>query len=576
MRPIELLAPARNADIGIAAIDCGADAVYIAGPQFGARKDAGNPVSEIARLCSYASRYGARVFVTFNILLRDDEFPEVHSQMLECQKAGASAFIIRDPRLCLFEDITVPLHASTQCSIRSAERAREFERAGCGRVVLERQLDLPRIREICSSVQCEVEAFVHGALCVGYSGQCILSERLTGRSADRGECIQACRNLYDLVDETGRVWQKNKALLSLKDLNLLDDLTDLLDAGVTSLKIEGRLKNISYVRNVTRAYSLALDRIVAQHPDLYCRASFGRVEAGFTPSLDKTFNRSYTHLLLDTRSDDWANFEAPKSMGQKLGTVREVRPLGRGQAEVVLEDTRTALSNGDGFAFVAGSEIVGFRGDVCRPGHITCRLPQGLKAGTVLYRNLDRAFESYLDENPCRRVIGVEVSCRTAEREGGLLDVAFSARSEDGRTAEMRMTGLEASRNPKRELALYRNQIEKHSSVYAFSLSAQEGMPAHLGAAALNSVRRDLAVALDSQLCASVPMLNPQQREVIDYQVGRREGEVMRSRYCIRRQTGECLKSGGKSGRLFLMNNGRKFPLIFDCRNCEMAVGEAL
>ncbi len=576
MRSIELLAPARNADIGIAAIDCGADAVYIAGPQFGARKDAGNPVSEIARLCSYASRYGARVFVTFNILLRDDELPEVHSQMLECQQAGASAFIIRDPRLCLFEDITVPLHASTQCSIRTPERAQDFVRAGCGRVVLERQLDLPRIREICSSVQCEVEAFVHGALCVGYSGQCILSERLTGRSADRGECIQACRNLYDLMDETGRVWQKNKALLSLKDLNLLGDLTDLLDAGVTSLKIEGRLKNISYVRNVTRAYSLALDRVVAQYPDRYRRASYGRVESGFTPSLDKTFNRSYTRLLLDARSDDWANFEAPKSMGQKLGTVRDVRPLGRGQAEVILSDSRTALSNGDGFAFVSGSEIIGFRGDVCRPGYITCRLPQGLKAGTVLYRNLDRAFESYLDENPCRRFIGVEVSFSSSCREDGLLDVAFSARSEDGRTAEVRLTGLEASRNPERELALYRNQIEKHSSVYAFTFVEQDGDLAHLSAAALNSVRRDLAEALDGNPCGTLPMLNPQSREQIDYQVGRREGEVMRSKYCIRRQIGECLKSGGKPGRLFLVNNGRKFPLVFDCRNCEMAVLEQI
>ena len=205
MTPIELLAPARNADIGIAAIRCGADAVYIAGPDFGARKDAGNPVSEIEKLCAYAHRYGARVFVTFNILLREDELGQAHEQMLAAQRAGTDAFIIRDPRICLWEDINVPLHASTQCAIRDAARAREFEAAGCSRIILERELNLEQIRSICSAVSCEVECFVHGALCVSYSGQCTLSEAITGRSADRGECIQACRNLYDLEDTQGRV-----------------------------------------------------------------------------------------------------------------------------------------------------------------------------------------------------------------------------------------------------------------------------------------------------------------------------------------------------------------------------------
>ena len=254
MTPIELLAPARNADIGIAAIRCGADAVYIAGPDFGARKDAGNPVDEIARLCDYAHRYGARVFVTFNILLREDELEQAHSQMLAAQTAGADAFIIRDPRICLWEDINVPLHASTQCAIRDAARAREFEAAGCSRIILERELSLEQIRSICSAVSCEVECFVHGALCVSYSGQCTMSQALTGRSADRGECIQACRNLYDLEDLHGHVLARSKALLSLRDFNLSARLEELIDAGVSSFKIEGRLKNESYVKNVVRYY----------------------------------------------------------------------------------------------------------------------------------------------------------------------------------------------------------------------------------------------------------------------------------------------------------------------------------
>ena len=263
---LELLSPARNADIGIAAINCGADAVYIAGPQFGARKDAWNTVEDIARLCEYAHKFGVKVFVTVNILLRDDEMDEVHRQMLQEQEAGVDAFIIRDIRICSWQDITVPLHASTQCAIRSLEDARRYASAGCSRIVLERELPMATVKEICEGAGCEVECFVHGALCVGYSGECRLSEYLNGRSADRGECVQACRSMYDLVDDSGKVIVRNKALLSLKDLNLYDRLPELAAAGVCSFKIEGRLKSISYVRNITRYYSEALDAIVASEP----------------------------------------------------------------------------------------------------------------------------------------------------------------------------------------------------------------------------------------------------------------------------------------------------------------------
>ncbi len=575
MRPIELLAPARNADIGIAAIDCGADAVYIAGEQFGARKDAGNPISEIERLCAYASEFGARVFVTFNILISDDELSEVHSQMLQCQKAGASAFIIRDPRLCLFDDITVPLHASTQCSIRSVERAREFERAGCGRVVLERQLSLSQIREICSSVDCEVECFVHGALCVGYSGGCILSQTLTGRSADRGECVQACRNLYDLADDSGKIWARNKALLSLKDLNLCDDLQSLLDAGVSSLKIEGRLKNISYVRNVVRAYSLALDKIIASSPGRYCRASRGRVEGGFTPSLDKTFNRGYTRLCLEDRNDDWANFDTPKSMGEKVARVRRLNLLGGGKAEVMLDRQVADLSNGDGFAFVSGSKITGFRADICKEGKIVCRPPEGLVPGVELYRNLNRAFEKYMDENPCRRYMAVQVRYGVLS-EGPELKISFSAQSEDGRQAEVCLEAAPRATNPERAKAMFHSQIEKHTGVFAFELAPiGQTLPlAFLSAAELNSVRRDLAQRLSSQPCNAEQMYNPQEKREIAYDIGRRDAELLRSKYCIRAQIGQCLKKGGRRANLYLLNNGRRFPLLFDCRACEMAVLE--
>ncbi len=569
MRPIELLAPARNADIGIAAIDCGADAVYIAGPQFGARKDAANPVSEIERLCDYASKFGVRVFVTFNILLRDDELPLVHSQMLECQEAGASAFIIRDPRLCLFPDIKVPLHASTQCSIRDLSRARLFQEAGCGRVVLERQLSLEQIRQISSGLDCEVECFVHGALCVGYSGGCILSESLTGRSADRGECVQACRNLYDLADGEGHVRLKDKALLSLKDLNLSEDLYSLLQAGVTSLKIEGRLKNISYVRNVTRHYSLLLDAVIAEHKEEYRRASYGRVMEGFTPSLDKTFNRAYTRLCLEKDKSDWANFEAPKSMGEMLAVVKKVENKGMHASEITLDRKVEDLSNGDGFAFIDKSQIVGFRADVCHDGKIVCRAPKGLVPGVVLYRNLNRSFEKHVEENPCRRYIQVEV------RYGVENDaIKFSAESEDGRSAEVLLEAGDWAVNAERAKAMYYSQIGKHVEEYAFKLDEMaEDLPlAHLSSSQLNSVRRELAQRLSATPCRGMQMCNPQTRRMVNCDSGRRDGELLRSKYCIRAQIGQCLKKGGKKGKLYLVNNGRRFPLLFDCGACEMAV----
>ena len=297
MISLELLAPARTADIGIAAIDCGADAVYIAGPGFGARQAAGNSLEDIARLCAYAHRFGARIFLTVNTIVYDGELEEVHALMRAAQEAGVDAFIVQDLALTQWEDITVPLHASTQCAIRTPEKARWLSSLGFSRLVLERELSLAQVREIAAAVDCEIEAFVHGALCVCYSGQCYLSEHLAGRSANRGACVQACRSLYDLVDGDGKVLLRDKALLSLKDFRLLDALPDLAEAGVTSFKIEGRLKNISYVRNVVREYSLALDRLVAAHPEKYRRASFGTVSQGFAPARTKPSTGGIPHSI---------------------------------------------------------------------------------------------------------------------------------------------------------------------------------------------------------------------------------------------------------------------------------------
>ena len=470
MRSLELLAPARNKEIGIAAIDCGADAVYVAGPDFGARKDAGNSFEDIEELCSYAHGFGARVFVTYNTIAEDDELPEFKAQMLRSQRAGADAFIIRDGRICAWDGITVPLHASTQCAIRDLDRARLFEALGCGRIVLERQLPLETIREICAGVGCEVEVFVHGALCVCYSGDCRLSQYLDGRSADRGECIQACRSLYDLEDGSGRVLVRNKPLLSLKDLRLKDRLEQLALAGACSFKIEGRLKNASYVSNVVRDYSLALDAIVKKYPDRFRRASYGTVSGGFAPDTDKTFNRGYTQLYIDgERSRGWASADAAKSMGKAVGRIASIRRQASGGLEVRVRTGEAGLvfHNGDGFAFASENGVRGFRGDRCEGSTIFCKDVPGLKKGMALFRNIDAAFETELRTRSPRREIRVGLE---AEISGGYT-ITVRARSEDGReVASSFKADLERADNTERMSVLLHEQLSKRSGHYSFRL----------------------------------------------------------------------------------------------------------
>ena len=575
MQYLELLSPAGTADIGIAAIDCGADAVYIAGPDFGARKAAGNSFDDIARLCDYAHKFGVKVFVTYNISIRDDELDEMHAQMLKSQEAGADAFIIRDERICGWDDITVPLHASTQCAIRDAERAKHFQDLGCTRIVLERELSLEQIKAIRDAVDCEIEFFVHGALCVCYSGECRLSEYIDGRSADRGECIQACRSLYDLVDDRGNVLVKNKALLSLKDYNLHDRLEDLAEAGVCSFKIEGRLKNISYVRNITRYYDLALNALVAAHPDLYCRASFGRVTGGFDPAPEKTFNRGYTELYLDGKRGKWSSMDAPKSMGEAVGKVISLKRADRYNYELRIKPEKgVVLHNGDGFAFVSKNAISGFRGDVCDGNRILCKAVSGIHEGTMLYRNINTAFEKTLERDLCHREIPVSLKIKIH----GSWNIDITATTQDGREILSPFKAdLDTAENKERAEAMIREQLGKRSGHYAFTVTSleSEGKLPLLSASTLNSIRRLLASDLDSTPITKneIGVTHPQ-NVPSEYDGRRSNTPLMRSKYCIRYELGLCPKyQGAKEIRpLFLVNNGRKFKLDFDCKQCEMKV----
>lgn len=533
-------------DIGIAAIDCGADAVYIAGPAFGARQAAGNSMEDIRRLTEYAHRFGARIFLTLNTILFDNELAEAERLLAEAKDAGVDAIIAQD--LAVWELTDLPVHASTQCAIRTPEKARLYEGIGASRLVLEREMSLDQIRAIRSSVDCELEFFVHGALCVCYSGQCYMSERIAGRSANRGECIQACRSLYDLVDEDGNVLVRNKALLSLKDYNLKDRLKDLAEAGICSFKIEGRLKNISYVRNVVRAYSLALDELVAANPEKLRRVSFGRSEGGFTPDLAKTFNRGYTQLFLDgKRSGNWSSMDAPKSIGEEVGTVVSIAPMrqnysnGKRLSEeyvtitVRMKNPGDRLQNGDGFSFLSKGrgEIVGFRGDVCQGNRITCRNVTGLYPGAKLYRNLSNAFEKELESNLPVRTIPVSVDISvivvpvTSTSSGTEEDwspslpkrlseptysLKINAVSQDGRSVKLeREAGHNAAENPERMRGMFATQISKATGIYSFTLRSLEvetpdGSLPFLPTSALNAIRRDLAAALEEMPCRAIPL----------------------------------------------------------------------
>ena len=631
MKELELLAPARNADIGIAAIDCGADAVYIAGPAFGARQAAGNPVGEVRRLCAYAHRFGARVFVTFNTILYEEELDEARQLFRSLEEAGADAFIVQDLAVLDFGS-RVPLHASTQCAIRTPEQARFYESQGFARLVLERELSLQEVAAIRTAVSCELEGFVHGALCVCYSGNCYLSEYLAGRSANRGACVQACRSLYDLSDASGKVLLRDKALLSLRDYNLVDRLEDLAEGGICSFKIEGRLKNLSYVCNVVRAYSRALDALVAAHPDRWRRASFGTVRGGFEPDLSKTFNRGYTQLYLDGRRGPWAAMDTPKGMGERIGEVASVRSLNARECVVTVRPRGRdlKLSSGDGFAVVGREGIAGFRGDVCEGLQIRCKQVSGLQPGAALYRNLDVAFEKTLQTSRPERLLDVRLMLVSAVAEGtpataasDSLRGAFSliscdeegsgaaetglmlvAETEDGRRASVPLPEGEPADNQERMAALLQTQLSKKTGIYQFRFSPQNTLSLPLlPAARLNALRRDLAEALDQDPCRQRPLPEGRKTETgpgcapytykanvsnslaaVRYggagepayeQTHRTDAELMRTRYCVRYELGLCPRhhGSGTNAPLFLTNQGRRLQLTFDCARCEMTVG---
>lgn len=433
MRTIELLAPAKNLECGIAAIDHGADAIYIGASRFGARQSAGNSVEDIGKLCEYAHRYGVMVHVTINTIIYDDELEKTLALVRELVNVGVDAFLLQDMGLMskvreIVPD-TIALHASTQCDTRTWEKAQWLSEQGFDRIVLARELSVEEISEIHKRLpNLELEAFVHGALCVSYSGICYASQYCFGRSANRGACSQFCRLAFDLKDSDGKTIEHQRHLLSLKDMSQIDNLEALMRSGACAFKIEGRLKDINYVKNVVSAYSQRIDEIIRQHPREFRRASLGRVAYSFTPNLKKTFNRGYTSYFLNGRQADIFSPDTPKALGEFVGTVKEIR---RDSFNVA---GTSSFANGDGLCFLGNEQedkkasrqvngsnnsstrqpvnsptvLHGFRVNRAVGNRLyPYKMPHGLKPGMALYRNQDQAFDKELSGTTAIRKIPI-------------------------------------------------------------------------------------------------------------------------------------------------------------------------
>ena len=603
-RKIELLAPARNLECGIEAVNHGADAVYIGAPKFGARAAATNSMDDISRLTDYAHLYGVRIYVTVNTILKDEELKETEEMIWDLYDRGVDALIIQDMALTRLHLPPIPLHASTQMDNRMVEKVRFLTEAGFRQVVLARELSLDEIAAIHKACpDTALEVFVHGALCVSYSGQCYASQACFGRSANRGECAQFCRLPFSLVDADGRVVVKDKHLLSLKDMNRLDMLEQLLDAGATSLKIEGRLKDVAYVKNVTAAYRQRLDAILKRRKE-YVRASSGTCRIDFHPQPEKSFSRGFTHYFLEGRGEDVASFDTPKSLGEAMGTLKEQRGGWLSVAGV------KPFHNGDGVCYLDEQGCLkGFRVNRVEGNKL---FPAGnvprIRPRTPLFRNQDQEFERVLAHKSAERKIAVRM--RLEENAFGF---SLTAEDEDGNRVTQAFTHpKERARTP--QAGNLRTQLAKLGGTpyelaepACITLAEEWFVPSsvvaewrrqvveRLTAVRRINYRRELAVWKSTYHAYPATMLTylgnvmneEARRFYLDhgvkavapaYEKQPVDGAVlMFCRHCLRYSMGWCPvyqkgRSPYREPYYLASSDGRRFRLEFDCKNCQMKV----
>ena len=589
MRPLELLAPAKNLECGIAAIDHGADAVYIGPERFGARAAAGNSIDDIRQLCQYAHQYAVKVYATVNTLIYDDERADVERLLWQLYEAGVDAVLIQDMSILKMKLPPIALHASTQADNRTAETVRlQYER-GMRRVVLARELSVDEIAAIHASVpEVELEVFVHGALCVSYSGCCYASEYCFGRSANRGDCAQFCRMAFDLLDADGQVLAHDRYLLSLKDLNQIDHLQKLVEAGAVSFKIEGRLKNMAYVKNVTAAYSERLNAIIRQHPDTYCRASLGHCTYTFRPDLNRTFNRGFTHYFLNGRQPDIFSPNTPKAMGEYVGTVKELR----GNSFTVAGTARFA--NGDGLCYinnnVRAQALEGFRVNRAECNRLfPYTTHRSLRPGMALYRNEDVEFERLLSRKSSERKIPLTLSLEATPTGFSLTADVLRLTTDDASSVTATIDcEHQLAEKPQRD-NIVRQLTKLGGTPYECAeLRLSDDFNFFIPSSLLAELRRTLVERLLSvQLHGrkgNVPTVGTFHSHGgnVSFPRWERFGStmgpkpLMQCRHCLRYALGYCTKEHRKAPwrepLSLRLGDGRCFRLEFDCKTCQMNV----
>ena len=596
MRKIELLAPAKDYDTAVDAIDCGADAVYIGAGKFGARYSATNPIEDIARVAEYAHRYGVKVYATLNTLLFDSELEDAKAQALALIDAGVDALIVQDMAYWQM-NLPIPLHASTQTNCASTERVKFFENVGFERAILERSLSKREIAEIRKATTIELEAFVHGAICVSQSGRCFFSRSTSERSGNRGECSQPCRLEYDLCNDKGETIIKSKHLLSVRDMDLSARLGEMIDLGITSFKIEGRLKDRIYVRNIVSLYRQLLDKEIAKRSDVV-RSSVGRSTIEFEPNASHTFTRGAGEYFFDSKRRGVASFDTPKAMGERVGKV--VRTDRRG----IVLDRKHDLATGDGVCFIAngsliGTNVVGVEGE-----RVQLNRYDGVAVGVELFRNYNRLFSQAVERSRIKRTISADLFLQFENDS-----ITLTATDECGvsATATVAQASEEARDKAKGEEALRRQLSRSGDTIFevrnidipevrfapmsvigtlrreVFELLEKERLAQHPKAE--NIVRREVAQYPSKVLTPQDNVTNRLARkfytecgveeiaEGLDCRTSTAGEQVIISDYCIRREIGECLLEKPRlKGDLYLVRGTKRYHLCFDCKACQMKI----
>ena len=592
-KKIELLAPAKDCEVGMAAINHGADAVYIGGPDFGAREKASNTIQDIEKLCRHAALFDAKVYVTLNTLLYDNELERARKIAHDCWNAGVDALIVQDMKLLELDLPPIPLHASTQCDNLTVEKVQLLENLGFSQVVLGRELSLKQIHEIREKTTVPLEFFVHGALCVSHSGQCYLSQHIGNRSANRGACAQPCRLPWDLLDANGKVLIKNRHLLCLKDLNNSAHLEELMDAGITSFKIEGRMKDADYVKNVTAFYRQKLDEIFARRTDLE-QASKGHCQYNFEVNPEKSFNRGFTDFFINGRQKGIDSLFTPKSMGEYIGEVSWCNPL---RMEI---KTDKVLHNGDGLCFLnQDNELVGLRADrivadcvpaVGKPKRtgncgdavadnvmVSTNRPHGVHRGAKVYRNYDIEWQKQVDASTGNRKIDIDLLLKETHEGYELIEKQSTV------NCQLKTDKITANNPEKATENIRKKALQWGDTPFnPINLELKFTEPRLIPASVIGEMKRELVTKLTEELIES-HRNNREHRQ--DAPLSRMDvcqtspnpdeipNRLMTCHHCIRYANGMCSKeTGQKAEPLFIRNGANTFRLEFDCRNCLMYV----